>query len=177
MKSQIVPFSDSFLSEFISAYRKNYSAQHVLIRLIEEWRQNFDQNLIVGAVLMDLSKAFDCIPHDLLIAKLVAYGFSKEALKYIYSYLKGRKQGVKIDDIGREFLEILSGVPQGSILWRFIFNIFINYIFMFIKYANLHGFADDHTLSAAATTLEKLIAILSEESVIAIDWLVSQVMV
>ena len=67
----------------------------------------------VRAVLMDLSKAFDCIPHDLLIAKLDAYGFSKEALKYIYSYLKGRKQGVKIDDIVSEFLEICSGVPQG----------------------------------------------------------------
>ena len=96
MKSQIVPFSDSFLSEFISAYRKNYSAQHVLIRLIEEWRQNLDQNLIVGAVLMDLSKAFDCIPHDLLIAKLDVYGFSKNALLYIYYYPKVRKQDIKI---------------------------------------------------------------------------------
>ena len=79
--------------------------------------------------------------------------------KHWNTYLKGRKQGVKIDDIVSEFLEILSGVPQGSILGPILFNIFINDIFMFIKNANLHGFADDHTLSAAATTLEKLIAI------------------
>ena len=85
IKSQIVPYMDLHLSEFVSAYRKHYSSQHVLIRLLEEWRKNLDQNLIVGAVLMDLSKAFDCIPHDLLIAKLHAYGFSKQSLTYIYS--------------------------------------------------------------------------------------------
>ena len=109
IKSQIVPYMDWHLSEFVSAYRKQYSSQHVLIRLLEEWRQNLDQNLIVGAVLMDLSKAFDCIPNDLLIAKLHAYGFSKEALTYIYSYLKGRKQRVKIDNSESELLELLSG--------------------------------------------------------------------
>ena len=177
IKSQMVPYTDSFLSKFVSAYRKNYSAQHVLMRLIEEWRHNLDCNLTVGAVLMDLSKAFDCIPHDLLIAKLDAYGFSKEALIYIYSYLKGRKQGVKIDSIVSDFLEILSGVPQGSILGPILFNIFINDIFMFINDASLHGFADDHTLSAAATSLDKLITILSKESVTAVDWLTNNHMI
>ncbi len=126
IKSQIVPYMDSYLSKFVSAYRKNDSAQHVLLRLIEEWRQNMDQNKLVGAVLMDLSKAFDCIPHDLLIAKLDAYGFSENALIYIYSYLKGRKQAVKIGNVISELLEILSGIPQGSILGPILFNIFIN---------------------------------------------------
>ena len=105
---------DLHLSEFVSAYRKHYSSQHVLIRLLEEWRQNLDQNLIVGAVLVDLSKDFDCISHDLLIAKLHAYGFSKQSLIYIYYYyLKGRKQSVKICITESELLELLSGVPQG----------------------------------------------------------------
>ena len=177
MKSQIVPYMDSYLSEFVSAYRKTYSSEHVLIRLIEEWRKNLDQNFIVGAVLMDLSKAFDCIPHDLLIAKLDAYGFSKTALIYIYSYLKGRKQGVKINNTLSELLEIISGVPQGSILGPILFNIFINDIFMFITEANLHGFADDHTLSAAAKSLEKLKETLCNESNIAIDWLTNNDMI
>ena len=54
------------------AYRESYNTQHVLIRLIEEWRKNLDYNYFIGAVLIDLSNVFDCIPHDLVIAKLAA---------------------------------------------------------------------------------------------------------
>ena len=79
---------DLYLSQFVSAYRKQYSSQHVLIRLLEEWRNNFAQNFIVEAVLMDLPKAFDCIPHDLLIAKLHACWFKNNAVTYLSSYLK-----------------------------------------------------------------------------------------
>ena len=71
----------------VSAYRKNYSMQHVITRLVEEWREYLDENFAVGAVLTDLSKAFDCIAHDLPIAKLGAYGFSDTALRYVYSYI------------------------------------------------------------------------------------------
>ena len=75
IKQQIISFIDSRLSPFISSYRKNYSTQHVLLRLVEEWKEKLDMNYLVGAILMDLSKAFDCVPHDLIIAKLYAYGF------------------------------------------------------------------------------------------------------
>ena len=104
------------LSSFIAAYRKTYSSSHVLIRLIEKWKKHLDNKKIVGTVLMDLSKAFDCIPLDLLIAELHAYGFNKKALTYLYSYLKRRKQSVKINDTESYFQILLSGVPQGSIL-------------------------------------------------------------
>ena len=75
------------LSPFISAYRKNYNTQHVLLRLLEEWREHLDNNKIVGGILMDLSKAFDCVPHDLLLAKLAAYGIDVNLILYIHSYL------------------------------------------------------------------------------------------
>ena len=68
---------------FISAYIERYSTQHVLIRLIEEWRKYLDGDYIVGGVLMDLCKAFDCVSHDLLIAKLDSYGLDRNLLKYI----------------------------------------------------------------------------------------------
>ena len=69
------------LSPFISACRKVYSTQHFLTRLVEEWRERFDNKYIVGAILMDLSKVFNCISRDLIIAKLAAYGLDDTALK------------------------------------------------------------------------------------------------
>ena len=84
--------SIKFLSIFISTYGKSYSSNHVLITLIENWKQSLDNQKLVGAVLMDLSKAFDCIPQDLLIAKGHAYGFSNDSLKILLSYLKSIKQ-------------------------------------------------------------------------------------
>ena len=111
IKNQLESYFDKYLSPFISAYRKNYSTQQVLIRLLEEWREKLDENFIVGAVLMDLSKAFDCIPHDLIIAKLAAYGIERETLRLIYCYLKSRKQCVKINNTYSGYNEIISGVP------------------------------------------------------------------
>ena len=130
IKNDLMKFMDNFFSPDLSAYRVSYSTQHVLLRLIEEWKTNLDNNFAVGAVLMDLSKAFDCIPHDLLIAKLAAYGFEEKTLLYIYSYLENRKQCVKINNINSKFQAIKSGVPQGSTVGPILFNIFFN-IFSF----------------------------------------------
>ena len=80
--NSLTSFVDNFLSVFISAYRKTYSSNQVLIRLIENWKQSLDSKKFVGAVLMDLSKAFDCIPHELLIAKMHAYGFELNTLVF-----------------------------------------------------------------------------------------------
>ena len=171
LHNQITTFSDKHLSIYVSAYRKNYSCQHVLVRLIEEWKKGLDNGNLVGAILMDLSKAFDCISHDLLIAKLKSYGFQDNSVKYVYSYLKGRRQCVKLNGTFSKFQTILAGVPQGSILGPILFNIFINDLYYFIKNANLHGFADDHTLSAESKSLNQLEEILCKDTEIALDWL------
>ena len=91
-------FTDKVLSKFVSSYRKSYSSNHVLVKLIEEWKKSLDDKNFIRAVLMNLSKAFDCVPHDLLFANFHAYGLSMDAITFIYSYMKRRKQGVKIKD-------------------------------------------------------------------------------
>ena len=98
IKDQIVCGMEKYFSPFLSGYRKNYSSQNTSISLIEEWRKDLDNNFIVGAVLTDLSEAFDCIPHYLLIAKLSGYNFNDEILSYIYSYLTNRRQCVRINN-------------------------------------------------------------------------------
>ena len=91
----------------------------MILRLIEEWKEKLDKGFFTGAVLIDLSKAFDYIPHDLLIAKLNAYGFDRKSLVFFYSYLKRRKQCVNINNIKvhfkQYFLEFLSRIDPWTI--------------------------------------------------------------
>ena len=123
----------------------------------------------VGAVLMDLSKAFDCVPHDLLIAKIHAYGFDSDTLILFYSYLKNRKQSVKINNVFSSLIVLLSGVPPGSILGPILFNLFINDLTYFIKQSDLFNYADDNTNSAFSKSIPDLIKVLETESEIAIQ--------
>ena len=103
----------NFLLDFISAHRKGHSTNHVLLRLIEDWKAAFDSSLFTGAVLMDLSKSFDCISHNLLTTKLHAYGFSFDALTFLNSYLRNRKQCVKIINICSDFLKVFVRFTTG----------------------------------------------------------------
>ena len=123
-----------------------------------------------GAILTDLSKAFDCLKHDLLIAKLDAYGFNQDALKFIHSYLKNRKQRTKVGFAYSKWQEIKHGVPQGSILGPLLFNIFLNHIFYFIKDICIANYADDNTPYATNKDIANLLKTLERETNILLDW-------
>ena len=125
---------------------------------------------MVVAVLTDLSKAFDSIPYDLLIAKLSAYNFRDEALSCIYLYLTNHRQCVCINNSHSQLETLISGVSQGSILGLIVFNQSINDLFFFGTLASLYKCADGNDLFAFATTVSRLLKILEPESEVIIDW-------
>ena len=94
----ILIFVEQYLSPYLCGFRKGYSTQYCLIIVLERWKKALDNRKIAGALLADLSKAFHCLNHELLIAKLEAYGFHHSALTYMFSYLSDRKQRTKVNN-------------------------------------------------------------------------------
>ena len=119
---------------------------------------------------MDLPKTFDKIKHDLLIAKLYAYGFSKESLKLLHSYLSNRWHRTKISKQFSSWQELIQGVPQGSVLGPLLFNIYLNDLFYIAESTNVCNFADDTTFYACDGDFSSLINRLEHVSYLAIEW-------
>ena len=163
-------FFENKFSSLLCGFRAIHSTQKALLKLLQHWQSCLNNSGIVGTILMDLSKAFDCLPHDLLIAKLEAYGFSCISLKLIFSYLGGRFQRVKIGSVFSKWLEILLGVPQGSILGPLLFNIFINDFFLFISRSEVCNFADDNTIYSCASTIDAVIPDLEVDLSNSLSW-------
>ena len=106
MKKQLLSYINQFLSRSLCGYRKGYNTQTALLSLIEKWKSILDRSGFAGGILMDLSKAFDTINHELLVAKLHAYGFDKNSLRVIFSYLTDRWQRVKINTTVSSWTEL-----------------------------------------------------------------------
>ena len=170
MDKQVVSYISPFLSSLLCGFQKGYSVQHALVRLLEKFKISLDEGGKAGAVLMDLSKAFECIRHDLLIAKLHAYGFSREALTLINDYLTNRQQRVKVNGPFSSWKSVTRGVPQGSVLGPLLFNIYINDLLLFIQNSDICNYADDTTIYAWDKNLDNISHRLETDCSVALEW-------
>ena len=170
LQNQILEQMNGHLSKNLCGYRKGFSTQHALISMTERIRKSLDEKGFSASVLMDLSKAFDCMDHELLLAKLDAYGYSKGAIKMIHSYLNNRWQRVKIHHSFSPWEELLLGVPQGSVLGPILFNIFLNDLLWFINKGEVCNYADDTTLYGSNKDLNILLNNLELDCSNAIKW-------
>ena len=161
--NQLNDYMKHKLSNILAGFQKGHSAQHSLLIMIEKWKRALDENMKVGAIFMDLSKAFDTLNHRLLLTNLKAYGFQPTALKRIENYLSRRFQRTKINNSYSSWSEIIAGVPQGSILGPLLFNIFLNDLFLYPKETFLSNYTDENTLYSIGNTTESVKKALSND--------------
>ena len=170
ISKQLMKFFNNIFDKMLCAYRKGYSCDHALIKLVDSWKRALDSDKFVGVISMDLSKAFDCIPHGLLVSKLKAYGLSDKACLFMSSYLSGRLQRVKLEDERSQWKPLKKGVPQGSCLGPIIFNIFINDLFFSLQNCNLMNYADDNTIDASDASMQSVLKVLQADTTNAVKW-------
>ena len=133
LSRQLSEFFDNILSKFQCGFRKGYGTQHCLLLMLEIWKEATDNNKAFGALLTDLSKAFDCLSYDLLIAKLNVYRLDIDSLNTLQDSLSNHKQGTKVDSFYCSWEAMLFGVPQGSTLGPLLFSIFMCYMFLIFE--------------------------------------------
>ena len=166
----------TFFSDYQFGFRKGISAQQCLIILIETWKKHSGNKESSGASLTDLSKTFDCVNHELLIAKLHAYGLDNSSLRLIHSYLNNRQQRVRIDNEFSKWSDIKDGVPQGSILGPLFFNIHICDLFYIMRNWPVANYADDTTPYTGGKNTQDVIASLENCALVLFKWFENNLM-
>ena len=137
--------SHNILYIYQCGFCKGFNTHRIVLAMMEKRKVSRDKKQFCAAILTELSKAFDCICHDLLIAKSNAYGPNKKALKLIYDYLNGRSQKTRVGSLFSSELDISFGVPQGFVLGPLLFNINICDLLFFSITSDIASYADHTT--------------------------------
>ena len=140
---------NNILTPYQSGFRPNHSTEDVLLRTVEDWRQEVDQGKAIAAVFIDFSKAFDSISHPLLLKKLQGIGINYMALNLFKDFLTNRQQRVVIDGQASSWSLVKQGVPQGSLLGPLLFSIYTNDMPSIISNSSINMYADDTALYAS----------------------------
>ena len=167
---QLVTYSETFTNKLLSGFRKGHGCQDILSKLLSDWKKCLDNRGLLGVMAIDLSKAFDSMPHDLLLAKLYAYGISYNCCKLLQSYLRDRKQRVKIESSRSEWVTPVRGVPQGSKLGPLLFNCFINDLLYMEISSTIYNYADDNTLSCSGNDIMSIKSCLAQDANVVMNW-------
>ena len=167
---QLSEYLKKYLNTLLCGFRKAHSIQHALFKLLQTWQEKLDKSGFVGTILMDLSKAYDCLPHDLLAAKFEAYGINKTGLNLMHNFLSSRKQRTKINCSYSDWYDIVRGLPQGSILGQLLFDLFINYVFLFIESTNICNFADHNTIYSCQNDVKTVLGDLRYDMITLLRW-------
>ena len=153
-----------------SGFRQKHSCQTALVKLIDQWMSCIDKGDLVGSLFIDFRKAFDVVDHEILMKKLKLYKLSETSLSWFSSYLSERKQAVYNGQDHSEFIQIKSGVPQGSILGPTLFLLFLNDLPLFTKFCFCDFYADDATFHTHSDNLETIEHSLQTDGNIAKTW-------
>ena len=170
MYSQVYSYIQQYLNPLLCRLQQGHGTQHAYFRLLQVWQKDLDESGYNGTVLMDLLKAYDCLPHDLIIAKFEAYGRHNISLKLFHSYFSNRKQIVNIGSAISEQIHILTGIPQGFNFGPFIFNNFISNRITFIEKSDIYNFVDDNTLYKSSPSLLVVLNCLKYDITIVLNW-------
>ena len=168
---QLNKYFDSLLSPYLSGFRKSHNCQHVLLDFIKKCKSALDEGKMYGALLTDLSRAFDCLPHKMLITKLNAYGVDSKACMLLSNYFVGRKQRVKLPHVKGNWLNISKGAPQGSLMGPFGYNVHSNDLLcMLVHLCDVFNYADDNTLGCEGKDVPELQTKLEKASSMMLNW-------
>lgn len=165
--------SKNILYKFQSGYRSGYSTQTALVKVTDDLRKAIDERKLTVLMLLDFSRAFDCVNHKLLLSILESCSFDSIPVRWFDSYLDGREQKIRsLDNVFSEWKVNPVGVPQGSTLSALLFSLYINKIHKPIMFSQSMLYADDMQLyiSSDVKNIDNAISLLNADLTMLYSW-------